>query len=166
MVRRVTFGNGPQDGHSQVDGAQQDEPEIPAQLVTPARQPARTVIQGTPGQEVPAQPSKGGGRPAWARRMPSRYSRLRDDQDVCHGGSPPYALLRQGGQQRGGMMEDDIHGPVNSETSRVGTTSSDIPGASASRKDHAMCIGSIISGLKELLRTNRVNEAETASMVG
>ena len=61
-------------------------------------------------------------------------------------------------------MEDDIHGPVNSETGRVGTTGSDIPGASASRKDHAMCIGAIISGLKELLRTNRVDEAETAGV--
>ena len=64
------------------------------------------------------------------------------------------------------MMDDDIHGPVNSENGRVGTTGSDIPGASASCEDHAMCIGAIISGQKELLRTNRVDEAETALMVG
>ena len=66
----------------------------------------------------------------------------------------------------GGMLEDDILGP-NQSNGDAAVRSISGPGrALARRKDHATQLGNVILGMKELLAVNGVNEIKAAQIIG
>ena len=170
-VRRVTFGDTPRnwtppmgaDRTEDVEDGREDGDlhHVPVQPATPVTQ-RQSVRPAAPAEQV--QPPRDGGRPTRNRRPPSRF----EDYEMAEMSDNVRRTSSTDEEEDdvGGMLEDDILGP-NQSNGDAAVRSISGPGrALARRKDHATQLGNVILGMKELLAMNGVNEIKAAQIIG
>ena len=134
---------------------------VPVQPATPVTQ-RQSVEPAAPAEQV--QPPRDGGRPTRNRRPPSRF----EDYEMAEMSDNVRRTSSTDEEEDdvGGMLEDDILGP-NQSNGDAAVRSISGPGrALARRKDHATQLGNVILGMKELLAVNGVNEIKAAQIIG